>query len=215
MMKRWVGASLVGAMLVFTAAVYGMLPERMPTHWNIAGEVDGYSNRFPGAFLMPGIALALWLLLPLLRRIDPRRNNYERFDETFWLVLNVIIAFMAAMQVLMVGAALGWPIDMTRAMLVMMGVMLIGLGNYLPRVRSNWWMGIRTPWTMESETVWRETHRIAGFTLVASGVIALLASVLPSEIGIAVAMAGLMAGTMIPVVYSYVLYRREGRDSEA
>ncbi|CAN5656915.1 SdpI family protein [soil metagenome] len=208
MTKRWVGLVVVLAMMVFTLAVYGALPDRIPTHWNVRGEVDGWSGRTWGAFLMPMMAAAVWLLLPLLRRIDPRRSNYERFDATFWILVNAIVLFMAAMHVLTLGAALGWPIDMTKAVLAMVGLMFVVLGNFLPRVKSNWWMGIRTPWTLESEHVWRETHRLAGYTFVAAGLIVMAATLLPTALAFPVAMAGMVVGSMVPVAYSYVVYRR-------
>lgn len=209
MSKRWVGPILIVGMLVFTLAVYGSLPERLPSHWNMRGEVDGWSSRAQGAFMAPVLAAGFWLLLPLLRRVDPRRSHYERFGETFWVVVNIVVLFLAAVHVLVLGAGLGWRVDMTRAFLVMLGMMLIGLGNYLPRVRSNWWMGIRTPWTLESETVWRQTHRVAGVTFVAGGVLTLLAALLPGAASFVVGMTAMMGGALIPTVYSYIAYRRE------
>jgi uncharacterized membrane protein len=209
MTKRWIGPAVIGGMLVFTALVYGELPERIPTHWNLSGEVDGWSGRLWGSLLAPVIAAALWLLLPVLRRVDPRRRNYDRFDPTFWLILNVIVVFMGAMHVLTLGMALGWAIDMTRAILVLVGLLFAGLGNYLPRLRSNWWMGIRTPWTLESETVWRATHRLAGFTFVIGGLIAVAAALLPTKLAFGVSMVAMMSAALVPAAYSYVLYRRE------
>lgn len=212
MTKRWIGPVVIAAMLLFTAAVYSTLPERIPTHWNFSGEVDGWSSRLVGSLLAPGIALALWILLPVLRTVDPRRRNYDRFDPTFWLLVNVIIVFMGAMHVLTLGAALEWPIDMSRAILVVIGLMFAVLGNYLPRLRSNWWMGIRTPWTLESDTVWRATHRLAGYTFVIGGLLAAGAALLPVRAAFGLAMACMMIGAFIPVVYSFIAYRRE-RDS--
>ena len=131
MTKRWIGPAVIGGMLIFTALVYAGLPERIPTHWNLSGEVDGWSGRLWGSLLAPVIAAALWVLMPVLRRVDPRRSNYDRFDPTFWLIVNVIIVFMGAMHVLTLGMALGWAIDMTRAILVLVGLLFAGLGNYL------------------------------------------------------------------------------------
>jgi uncharacterized membrane protein len=213
MTKRWIAPALIGGMLLFTAVVYSSLPDQVPTHWNIRGEVDGWSSRTTGALLAPLIALGLWLLLPVLRRIDPRRAHYERFDATFWLLLNVIVMFMAAMHVLSLGASLGWPVDVTRGVLVILGLLFAGLGNYLPRLRSNWWMGIRTPWTLDSEVVWRATHRLAGITFVAAGLITVVAAVLPTSQAFAIAMVALAAGAFIPAAYSYFAYRAERRES--
>jgi uncharacterized membrane protein len=198
-------------MLVFTLAVWRDLPERVPTHWNFRGEVNGWSGRAFGAFFAPTLALLLWLGLPLLRLLDPRRQNYERFDATFFTLVNFIVLFTGAMHVMMMGNALGWPIDMGRAAFALIGVVFIVLGNLLPRVRSNWWMGVRTPWTLESERVWRETHRLAGWTFVGAGVIAIAATLLPAQLRGPVAFGALMVGGLLPAVWSYVLWRRYQR----
>ncbi len=210
MKRRWVGAALIGAMVLFSLAVWSQLPERVPTHWNIRGEVDGYSSRRVGALLLPGIGLLVWLLLPLLRRLDPRRDNYERFEETFHTLINAVIAYLGLIHVLALGAALGWDIDMSRAMVALVGVSFVVIGNFLPRIRSNWWMGIRTPWTLESERVWRETHRLAGWTFVAGGLVAIVAMGLPHGLRFPLAMAGLIGGSLVPVAASYVFWRRHG-----
>jgi uncharacterized membrane protein len=215
MSKRWIGAILVLGMVVFSLAVYADLPARVPTHWNMRGDVDGWSNKIWGAFLLPGAGALLLVLMPLLRRIDPRNKHYERFDNTFWLIVNIILVFMLAMHVLSLGVALGWPLNMGRVMNVVVGLMLMGLGNYLPRVRSNWWMGIRTPWTLDSERVWRETHRVAGYAFVAAGAVTLLSSFLPPAVAFTVCMVSVGTAALLPMIYSFMLYRREKTEKRA
>ena len=211
MNRRWLGPVLIASMVALALAVYGRLPAQIPTHFDLAGNPDDWTDRFPGAFLMPAITAGVYLLLFALRRIDPRRDHYERFEETYWIILNVIALVMAAFHVLMLGLALGWPIDMGRAVTITVGLLFAGLGNYLPRIRSNWWIGIRTPWTLESEAVWRETHRVGGWTFVAAGLALVAAGVLlpagPREWVTGIALA---IGVTIPFVYSYLAYRRIG-----
>ena len=213
MSRRWIGPVLIGLMIAFALAVYGRLPEQVPTHFGLSGEPDGWTPRFPGAFLMPVLAGGVYLLLIVLRRIDPRGANYSRFEETWWVFLNVIALLMTAIHVLSLGFAIGWPIDMARAVTVTVGLLFVGLGNYMPRLRSNWWMGIRTPWTLESEEVWRETHRVGGWAFVAAGLLVVLAGLL-LEPGPRAWASGIAFGTaiVIPLVYSYVAYRRLRRD---
>ena len=215
MNRRWIGPALIVLMVAFAVAVYGRLPERVPTHFNLAGEPDDWMARFPGAFLLPAITAGIYLLLFALRRIDPRRRHYERFEETWWVILNVLALVMAAMHVLALGVALGWPIDMGKAITVTIGLLFVGLGNYLPRLRSNWWIGIRTPWTLDSETVWRETHRVGGWTFVAAGLALVVAGlVIPAGTREWVSGAALAIGVLVPLVYSYVAYRRVGAGGE-
>jgi immunity protein, SdpI family len=206
--KRWVGPLLILGMVVFTVVVYGHLPSRIPVHWNAAGKVNGWAKKWPWAFLTPVVAAGIWLLLSGLRRVDPRRAHYERFNETFWLFLNLVTAMMALVEVFSLGYALGWGVNMSMAMMAAMSVMFIAVGNYLPRIRSNWWMGIRTPWTLESERVWRETHRMGGRTFVAGGIVALLSLVLPAPLRLWVFVSVMALAGLAPVVYSYVVWRR-------
>ncbi|HEX7089013.1 MAG TPA: SdpI family protein [Longimicrobiales bacterium] len=209
MSRRWLGPAVVAAMLAFALVVYPSLPERVPAHWGLSGEADDWMPKWPGAFLPAALAAGVWLLLVGLRRIDPRRAHYEKFEETFWLLVNVLVLFMALVEVVSLGAALGWPVDVGRVMLLAAGLLFVALGNYLPRVRSNWWMGIRTPWTLESERVWRETHRVAGWSFVFGGVVTMVAALLPPAARPWVALAGLVVAGFVPAVYSYVAYRRE------
>lgn len=209
MSRRWIGPVLIGLMIAFGLAVYGRLPEQVPTHFELSGEPDGWTPRFPGAFLMPLVAIGVYVLLFVLRRIDPRGANYRRFEETWWVFLNVLALLMTALHVLSLGFAIGWPIDMSRAVTVTLGLLFVGLGNYMPRLRSNWWMGIRTPWTLESEEVWRETHRVGGWAFVAAGLLVAIAGLL-LEPGPRAWATGIAFGTavVVPLVYSYVAYRR-------
>jgi uncharacterized membrane protein len=209
MKKRWAAPLLLAAMWAFALAVYPRMPERIPTHWNLHGEADGWGGR-AAAFLLPAIATALaGLMVFVLPRIDPRRANWEKFREELWVVVNVILLFMAWIEAVTLGSALGWRIDTGRAVLGGVGVLLVVIGNYLPRIRSNWFFGIRTPWTLTSERVWRETHRVGGRAFVAAGVVMTLASLAPAPFADAVSMAAVAAAVLVPVAYSYLAWRRE------
>ncbi len=215
MRSRWLGPVVIVGMLVFLALAWPRLPERMAVHWNATFQVDRWGSRLSAAATFPVLALGFWVLIPLLRRIDPRREHYERFDDTFWIMVNLLVLMLTAMEVAIVGFNLGWPVDMQRVVLTMVGLLFVALGNYMPRVRSNWWLGIRTPWTLSSERVWRETHRLGGRTFVLGGLDTIVAAFLPKPVAPWVALAGLLVGGFVPVVYSYVLWRRESGAHES
>ena len=209
MTRRWLGPVLLVLMLVVALWAYPRLPERIPTHWNLEGEVDGWSARWM-VFFPPAMGLLMLVLMPVLRRIDPRRANYDRFEPTFWLVINVIIAFMFVPHLMTIGAALGWPLPATDRVLVgAVGVLFILLGNYMPRVKSNWWMGIRTPWTLSSESVWRSTHRLGGRMFVVGGVVMILSLALTPEARVAALITAVVLSALVPAVWSYMAWRRE------
>ncbi len=209
MRSRWLGPAVVAAMWVFAAAVYTRLPERVPSHWNLQGEVDSWMTKPWGPLMTPLIAtfmLAVFLVLP---RLDPRRANSDYIAEVRRLALNLLTCFFAVLEVAVLGSALGWPVQADRVMLVATGLLFIGLGNFMPRIRSNWLVGFRTPWTMDNERVWRATHRVGGRALVAAGaMIALGALLAPGVRGWMVA-AGLATGVGVPFIYSYIAYRRD------
>ena len=197
------------AALIFTAVVYNRLPEQIPTHFNVEGEADDWASRPVAAFGPLALALGVLVVFHMLPKISPRRRNFEQFEETYWLFANVIVAFICALHVLVLGRALGWPVDIVSSVLIGIGSLFMIMGNFMPRLRSNWWMGIRTPWTMESETVWRETHRLAGKTFMLGGAITVVAALLPESVRPWIAIGALGIAGFIPVVYSYVVWRRE------
>jgi uncharacterized membrane protein len=207
---RWTTAALLAALWTAAAVAYPRLPDRIPTHWNLRGQPDGWGGP-AAAFLFPAIATGVAVLLHLLPRIDPRRAHWEKFGHEMGLIVNLVIGLAGWIEGVSLGAALGWKIDMTRALLVGVGLFLAAIGNWLPRIRSNWWMGIRTPWTLESERVWRETHRVGGRVFVAAGLLVAAGAFLPQPLVPVVSIAAIGAVALVPVVYSYVAWRRESR----
>lgn len=209
MRSRWLGPAVVAAMWAFAAAVYTRLPQRVPSHWNLQGEVDGWMTRPWGPLMQPLIAtfvLAVFLVLP---RMDPRRANTDYIAEVRRLTLNLLVCFFAVTEVAVLGSALGWPVNADRVVLVAIGMLFMGLGNFLPRIRSNWLIGFRTPWTMDNERVWRATHRVGGRTMIVSGMmIAVGALLAPGARGWLIG-AGIVTAVAVPFVYSYIAYRRD------
>lgn len=209
MKSPWLGLALVVAGFVFALAVYPSLPAEVPTRWSTSGEVTGWMPRTAGALLLPGVALGVWLLGWILPRIDPWKAHYERFIETYWLLINFIVFFTVLIEVVVLGVALGWPIDVNRVVPVGVGMLLVVIGNFLPRIRPNWWMGIRTPWTLTSERVWVKTHRVGGKSLVVGGVLMMATVLLPPSLREASMVAVSLGAALVPAVYSYLLWRRE------
>lgn len=213
MKRKWFGPWIVAAMVVVALWAFPQLPEQVPSHWNARGEVDGWSGRWI-VFLPPAIGLFIWGLMQALRRVDPRQENYERFEPTFWTVVNLTIGVMLVVHLMTIGAALGWRLPgVDVVMITALGLLFLGLGNVLPRVRSNWWMGIRTPWTLSSERVWRSTHRLAGRTFVLGGIVVLAALLLPAGWRVYMIMIAITLSAFIPAIWSWIEWRREERES--
>ena len=208
-MRRWYPALLVVITFAASIIVYPRLPARVPTHWNIRGQVDGYGPRWISTFLLPAMLLVLWGLLRFLPRIDPRRANYAKMQGTYDLVVNLTLTLLAALHLVLLGAVAGAPISIARVVPALVGVSLVVIGNVLPRARPNWWFGIRTPWTLSNDRVWERTHRVGGYVMTAIGALAILASILgvtvaSAAVGIAAAALGLGL-----IAYSYFAWKQE------
>ena len=208
-MRRWYPALLV--VLTFAASIlaYPRLPDRVPTHWNIHGQVDAYGSRWIATFLIPGMLIALWGLLRVLPRIDPRRENYASMQGTYDLVVNVTLTLLAVVHFVVLGAVMGAPISIGRVVPAIIGGALVIIGKVLPRARPNWWFGIRTPWTLSNDRVWERTHHVGGYVMTVVGVLAILASVL--DLTIASVAVGIAAGALGLglIAYSYFAWKQE------
>ncbi|KFI06598.1 SdpI family protein [Massilia sp. BSC265] len=206
-MKRrfiWVCVVALLAVAGMIALIYPELPARVPVHWNAAGEIDGWDERptllVHSAFML-GVA-ALWLVLP---KVSPQRFAVDGFDSTWWFSGMLIVCLMGYLQCMHLWAAWkpGFPMD--SAVLGGLGLLFVLLGNVMGKVRRNFWLGIRTPWTLANERVWYATHRLAAKSMVGGGLLALVAAfALPGP----VAVAALVASALLPAVYSLLYYKR-------
>lgn len=194
--------------LVFGLVIYPQLPEQVPIHWNAAGEVDGYGSRFMGALGLPLMNLGLALLLKFVPAIDPKRQNYEKFKSFYQIFIWIFVLFMTGLYFLTIAWALGYRPSIALFTKLGMGIMFMVLGNYLGKVRPNWFFGIRTPWTIENEEVWLRTHRLGGPLMFGAGLITVFLAFFEHPSSFFLVMAVIMLASLIPTVYSYWLYQR-------
>jgi uncharacterized membrane protein len=207
--KEWLPLAAILVTFVVAAIVYPRVPDPMPTHWNAAGVPDGFGSRFVGVMLVPLMSVGLYLLFLVLPRIDPRQANYARFSDTYRFFRTLIILYMVFVYAITLMAVFQPGYRMNSAwMFGGIGFLFAALGNYLPRVRSNWFVGIRTPWTLSSEKVWRATHRLGGRVFVIGGIFIAVAGLLKPEWSVGVILAGSLVVAIVPIVYSYIVYRR-------
>jgi uncharacterized membrane protein len=185
---------------------YGRLPASIPIHWDGRGDVSGFAPKQWGAFLMPAAMACTYLLLTVIPRISPRGFGVESFRRVYQIFETAILAFLLLVTVLILSAGAGAKIPMDRAIYAGVGLLFVVLGNFMGKITKNFFVGIRTPWTLASDEVWLRTHRLGGRLFVVAGVGLLACGLLgggPIPLLAAVAIAG-----GIPVIYSYLLYRR-------
>jgi uncharacterized membrane protein len=208
-MRRWLPALIIAGVWIFSLAVYSRLPERVPLHWGISGEPNRYGSRLEGAFLMPALMLAFYILMRWYPSRDPRATNIAKFRGAYDSVVAATLAFLAGTHVVAIAGSLGWRVDMVTVVLVGLGALFVLLGNLLPRVRSNFIFGIRTPWTLSSDDVWTRSHRVGGYAMVVAGLVTIVCAFLARPVGIAIVIASAVLSRLIPIVYSYVLWSRD------
>ncbi len=208
MRSRWFAPLCIVAMVVFGVSVYNQLPAQLPMHWGLNGEVDRTGSRLEGVLFLPLLSVGMLILLRVLPRIDPRRASYRAFQGTFHLFINIVILFMAALYVVTLGIALGWDISVPQVVGVGVGLLLAVLGNELGRVKPNWFVGIRTPWTLSDPEVWRRTHRIGGRVFFVAGLVMVAAALLLPAYVFAVVLVCAIGAALVPTVYSYVVWRQ-------
>ncbi len=209
MRKLWPSLLLLLAVTVFGLLRFGDLPPMVASHWNAAGEPNGTSSRSLIVVMLPLIGLGLGVLLAFVPRLDPKRGNFPLHADAWWLLTNVIVAFTALLHLALIGNALGWGISVTMVIGVGIGALMMVLGNFLSRVRQNWFLGIRTPWTLSSERSWRQTHRLGGRLLLLGGLLVLVSSAITGTLPWWAIAIGVALPVLISVIYSYLVWSKD------
>jgi uncharacterized membrane protein len=202
-------------MLAVTAAVYLRLPEQIPTHWNLQGQVDGVGSK-QTTFLMPAIMVGMLGLFLALPWLSPKQFEIDTFRATYWCIALAIIVFLAYVHGLTLWAAITGGVDIVRALLAGMLIMFGVIGGALTGVRRNFWVGVRTPWTLANERVWDDTHRLAARAFIAAAALGLAVLILPLSLPTAgiVVFTLIMTAAIGPAIYSLVLYKQLQRRGE-
>lgn len=190
--------------------LWNQLPEQMASHWNANDEVDGTMPKFWGVFLMPIVTLGMFALFIFIPNMDPLKANIVEFRETFNLFIVFFVMFMLYVHTLTLIWSLGYNnFKMSTALLPIIGLMFIFIGYMLRKARRNFFIGIRTPWTLSSDTVWSKTHQLGSILFMLSGVFAMIGGFFGGMLAFWLMFVPLIGSTLFLVAYSYVLYRNE------
>lgn len=200
------GAAAAGLIL------WNQLPDQMASHWNVNDEVDGYMPKVWGVFLMPLVSLGLFLLFLVIPNIDPNKANIAEFRESFNLFIVLFVVFMLYVHGLTLAWSLGYTgFRLSTALLPAVGLLFIFIGFMLRKAKRNFFIGIRTPWTLSSDTVWEKTHQLGAVLFMASGVLAFIGGLFGGTTAFWMLFVPLIGSVIFLLVYSYVLYQRETR----
>lgn len=213
-------ATIVALLIIFTQIVialvtYPFLPDQVPSHWNAAGQINSYMPKLVNAILWPGTSIGIYILVRGLLALGPAlgttrasaRNNLNTAKNVANLIVVAVMAFMLVLQIVTTSIAFGIPLDIMFIVNLCVSVLFIFIGNYMGKVRRNFYVGIRTPWTLVNDEVWNRTHRLGGWLFVLAGLVGIVLGFVPTlEVWGIVGLVVLVA--LITFVYSYVIYRQ-------
>lgn len=203
---RIIAGALVLVALVLAGWFYNDLPQQVPTHWNAAGEIDGTLVKPWGVLFLPLVMAGTLLIFEIIIHISPQGFRLDRSRHVVGMLVLAMLAFMLLVFGAQLRVATGHAVAMERIVMCGVGGLLIVLGNFFGKLPKNFFIGIRTPWTLASDEVWGRTHRLAGITFVIAGVLVLLS--VPFRVTHWLLPAAIAIAAVVPVVYSFLLYRR-------
>ena len=214
--NEWLQVLILAAPFCAVALLWDKIPAQIPIHWNIHGQIDGHSGKIFGTLFMPVLNIFIAALLAVVPFLDPKIKKYDEETKanSIRVIKNlrlVVTLFNACFAFAILAFALHYRFDMNRFAFGALGLLFILMGNFMGKLRPNYFAGIRTPWTLESKIVWLKTHRLGGRVMVAGGICMLFASFLLPAQGsfLLFVLPFTLVIVLIPTIYSYVCYRAE------
>jgi uncharacterized membrane protein len=193
--------------LIGTVLIYPSLPGRIPVHWNIEGQIDRFAGK-SFAFITAALPLVIYLMMALLPKIDPKKESYLKHETAYQVTIWAITLFLIFLHWTTLCVAKGYPLNVGVIVRILMGVLFIILGNYLSQARPNYFFGIKTPWTLANEAVWRKTHRVGGYGFILTGILALVSALLKGNVAFTLVIGSILAVILFTCIYSYWEYHK-------
>lgn len=209
MKKHLFAIILILITCVAWAVSWPHLPDTIATHWSSGGKVDGYSSKLYGMISMVGIMIGLYVFLNVLPKIDPKKANYEKFSKGFMMMNNGVLVLLFVGNIDIITSGLGYNLFINRIPELLVGILFLVIGNYLPQCKPNFFVGIKTPWTLSNEEVWRKTHRFSGKVFVVLGLIMMISIFAPASWRTSIILTVVLGGVVITMLYSYFAYKKE------
>jgi len=207
-MKKLILSIIVISFILAGYAYYNIDSDNVASHWNASGSVDGHMSKFFGLFLLPLTLLGLFLLYWVIPKIDPLKKNIAKFRKYYDGLIFLICLLLFYMFGLLIVYNLGYTFNMTNLVLPGLGLFFFVMGHFMKKIKRNWFMGIRTPWTISSDEVWEKTHVLGGKIFKIIGVMILLGLFIPGEVFFPIFLTSVLGMVVFLFVYSYWLYRK-------
>ncbi len=207
MQSKWFAPALIGLVLLFGAAIYPQLPDQVPSHWNLSGQINNTQPKALAVLFSPAIMMIVWVAGRSNLRLRLFGRRFESVPAR-WFFLNLTVLALAIIQVAALGSALGWQIPIPRAVMVVTGLLTALMGNQMRRLQPNFFIGFRTPWTLRDPEVWRRTHVYGGRVYFVVGwVIVALALLLPTTESLVIGVLLLTLLSLWVMYYSFRIWR--------
>jgi len=202
-------------LLSFIVSIYSypQMPEKVASHWNAQGQVNGYMPKFWGLFLAPFILVGLALLFAAIPRIDPLKENIQKFRKYYDGFIILFFIFMLSIHFQIILWNLGIRISPNVIIPISIGILFFYTGVLCENAKRNWFIGIRTPWTLSSERVWEKTHKVGGKLFKIAGVIAFIGVFFQNYALFFILIPAILTA-IYAIVYSYIQYQKEIKNSE-
>ncbi|WP_435790930.1 SdpI family protein [Clostridium sp.] len=206
----WFIIAIITLTFVVCLYFYPSLPDKMPIHWNTEGQIDGYSGKFIGAFGIPLMNLAFYFLFIFLPYLDPKKENYVKFKGAYKLIRYSFHILFTCIQASILMVALGYPVNIGMFVGVAVSLLFVVIGNVMGKFKHNYFVGIKTPWTLANEEVWTKTHRMAAPLWVVGGIISgIFAIILDGKSYFYIVLLIVVSAiSIVPILYSFVIFKQ-------
>ncbi|CAI8745866.1 hypothetical protein COM13_13690 [Bacillus pseudomycoides] len=208
MKKHLFAIILILTTCLIWAISWPYLPDTIATHWS-GGTADGFSSKLTGMMSMVGIMIGCYVFLNVLQKIDPKKENYEKFSKALMMINNSLLVVLFIGNIDIITNGLGYKLFINRVPELLVGILFLIIGNYLPQCKPNFFVGMRNPWTLSNEEVWRKTHRFSGKVFVALGLMMMVSIVVPAEWRSYMMLTMILIAVVLTNGYSYILYKKE------
>lgn len=203
MLKTWIVAAI--ALVIALVGIF-IMPDIIPTHFGLSGEPDAWGTKFT-VFMFPVLLLVVVALAEPMKKLDPKLENYERFNKYYYNFFFGFAIFFLIVEAAVIAIALGAPINVGSIICFTVGVFMFFIGNMMPKIKQNFFFGIKTPWALSDEENWFKTHRLGGKTFALGGIAMMLGAFIPGEGKIWIVLAAIIMMTIIPFVYSFIIFK--------
>ncbi len=205
MMKTWIVTAIA-----LVIAIMGILimPDTIPTHFGLDGTPDAWGSKYT-VFLYPVILLLITALANPMKKLDPKEINYERFEKYYYNFFFAFAIFFLVIEISNIAIAMGYSVNVGSVICFCIGVFLCFLGNFMPKIKQNFFFGIKLPWTLSDEEVWFKTHRLGGKVFVLGGLVMMIGAFIPGTAKVWFPLVAILAMLIIPLVYSFVIYKKK------